>query len=60
MRARRKAGVPKETGFQTKPEIALEQIRTACAAGIARGAVLLDAGFGNHARLRAEIQRARD
>ena len=52
---RRKAGVPKEIGFQTKPEIALEQIRAACAAGIARGVVLLDAGYGNHTSLRKDI-----
>src|SRR6266508_2981548 len=29
-RRRRKAGVPEEIGFKTKPEIALEQIRWAC------------------------------
>ena len=52
---RRKAGVPEAIGFQTKPEIALEQLRWACAAGLARGVVLLDAGYGNHTRLRAEI-----
>jgi SRSO17 transposase len=52
---RRKAGVPKEVGFQTKPEIALEQIRAACAADIARGVVLLDAGYGNHTSLRTDI-----
>ena len=52
---RDKAGVPKEIGFQTKPEIALAQIRAACAAGIARGVVLLDAGYGNHTSLRQEI-----
>jgi SRSO17 transposase len=52
---RRQAGVPKEVGFRTKPAIALEQIRAACAAGIARGVVLLDAGYGNHTRLRTEI-----
>jgi SRSO17 transposase len=52
---RRRAGVPGEVGFQTKPEIALEQIRAACAAGIARGVVLLDAGYGNHTRLRTDI-----
>jgi SRSO17 transposase len=52
---RRRAGVPEEVGFQTKPEIALEQIRAACAAGIARGVVLLDAGYGNHTRLRTDI-----
>jgi SRSO17 transposase len=52
---RRKAGVPEEIGFQTKPEIALEQIRAACAAGIARGVVLVDAGYGNHTSLRTDI-----
>ncbi len=37
---RKKAGVPKEIGFKTKPEIALEQIRWACEAGLAaRGRV---------------------
>jgi|SRR5271163_3248274 len=34
---RRKAGIPEEIGFQTKPEIALEQLRWACTAGLARG-----------------------
>src|SRR6202165_2830406 len=34
---RRKAGVPKEISFKTKPEIALEQIEAACIAGLARG-----------------------
>jgi SRSO17 transposase len=52
---RDKAGVPEEIVFQTKPEIALEQIRMACAAGIAQGVVLLDAGYGNHTTLRQEI-----
>jgi SRSO17 transposase len=52
---RRKAGVPEEIGFQTKPEIALEQLRWACATGLPRGVVLLDAGYGNHTSLRAEI-----
>jgi SRSO17 transposase len=32
---RRKAGVPKEVRFKTKPQIALEQLRWACAAGLA-------------------------
>ena len=52
---RRKAGVPEEIAFETKPEIALEQIRWACAAGLPRGVVLLDAGYGNHTALRAQI-----
>ncbi len=52
---RGKAHVPEEIVFQTKPEIALEQIRWACAAGLPRGVVLLDAGYGNHTKLRAQI-----
>lgn len=52
---RRKAGVPEEIVFETKPEIALEQIRWACEAGLARGVVLLDAGYGNHTSLRTAI-----
>ena len=34
---RGKAGVPEEISFKTKPEIALEQLRWACEAGLARG-----------------------
>ena len=47
---RRKAGVPEEIIFKTKPEIALDQLRWACEAGLPRGVVLLDAGYGNHTR----------
>jgi len=43
----RKVGVPEEVGFKTKPEIALEQIAAACAAGLPRGVVLMDAAYGN-------------
>ena len=52
---RHRAGVPKEIIFKTKPEIALAQIRWACEAGLPRGAVLLDAGYGNHTELRTQI-----
>ncbi len=52
---RRKAGVPEEIGFKTKPEIALEQLRWACEAGIARGVVLMDAGYGCNTNLRTSI-----
>src|SRR6202167_19915 len=45
---RRKAGVPEEVSFKTKPEIALEQITAACKAGLPRGVVLMDAGYGNN------------
>jgi SRSO17 transposase len=52
---RKKAGVPKEIKFKTKPEIALEQVRWACEAGLPRGVVLVDAGYGNHSELRAAL-----
>ncbi|HZC96765.1 MAG TPA: IS701 family transposase [Bradyrhizobium sp.] len=51
----RKAGVPDDIGFKTKHEIALEQLRWACAAGLPRGVGLLDAGYGNNSNLRADI-----
>src|SRR3954468_7589128 len=48
-------GIPETVGFVTKPEIALEQIRAAPAAGLPRGVVLMDAGYGTNTRLREEI-----
>jgi SRSO17 transposase len=47
--------VPKEVRFKTKPQIALEQLRWACAAGLPRGVVLMDAGYGADTDLRATI-----
>jgi len=52
---RHKAGVPEEVAFKTKPEIALEQLRWACEAGLPRGVALLDAGYGNNSELRTDI-----
>jgi SRSO17 transposase len=49
------AGIPETVGFLTKPQIALEQIRAACAAGLPRGVVLMDAGYGTNTGLREEI-----
>jgi len=43
---REKAEVPEDVEFQTKPEIALDQIRAAVAAQVARGVVLADAAYG--------------
>lgn len=43
---RRKAKIPDCVAFQTKPAIALDQIRAAQAAGVAPGVVLADAGYG--------------
>lgn len=42
----RKAKIPDSVAFQTKPAIALDQIRAAQAAGVAPGVVLADAGYG--------------
>lgn len=40
------AGVPEEVAFQTKPQIALAQIRAAMEAGVPTAPVLADAGYG--------------
>jgi SRSO17 transposase len=52
---RKKAHVPKAIRFKTKPQIALAQIRTALAAGVAGGVVLMDASYGTNSVLRASI-----
>ena len=51
----RKVGVPEEVDFKTKPEIALEQIEAACAAGLPRGVVAMDAGYGCNTDLRTGV-----
>ena len=52
---RRKAGVPKEVEFQTKPELALEQIRQAVEQRIPAGVVLADAAYGGNTQFREGI-----
>ena len=52
---RAKAGVPGDVAFRTKPEIALDQIRAALAAGIAQGVVLADAGSGADTAFRTGV-----
>jgi SRSO17 transposase len=52
---RRQAGVPEKIEFQTKPEIALEQIRKAAEQQVAKGVVLADAGYGNGTEFRTAI-----
>jgi SRSO17 transposase len=54
-RRRKKAGVPKEVKFLTKPEIALEQVGAAKAAGVPIGIVLADAGYGNETAWREAL-----
>jgi SRSO17 transposase len=52
---RAEAGVPKEVKFQTKPQIALEQIREAVKEDVVRGVVVADAGYGVDGQFRAGI-----
>jgi SRSO17 transposase len=49
------AGVPEESAFRTKPEIALDQIRQAVADGVPRGVVVTDAGYGSDTDFRGGI-----
>lgn len=49
---REKTEVPEEVEFQTKPDIALAQIRAAVAANLDRGAVLGDAAYGINTEFR--------
>src|SRR3954453_2612699 len=49
------AGIPPHTASQTKPRIALDQIRAACAAGLPRGIVLADAAYGNDTEFRTGL-----
>jgi SRSO17 transposase len=49
---RKKAEVPEEVEFQTKPEIALDQIRAAVEADVPRGVVLADAAYGINTEFR--------
>jgi SRSO17 transposase len=52
---RRRAGVPDDVAFKTKPQIALDQIRAALEAGVPHGAVLGDAAYGNDHGFRSQI-----
>lgn len=49
------AGVPEHLMFATKPEIALEQLRSAVEAGVQPGVVLADAGYGDETAFRDGI-----
>ncbi len=52
---RRQAKVPAEVVFQTKPEIALDQIAAAKARGVAAGTILADAGYGADGSFRSGL-----
>jgi SRSO17 transposase len=53
------AGVPDDVGFQTKPEIALQQLREALADGVSPAPVLMDPAYGNDSKLRVGIGELR-
>ena len=52
---RQQAGVPEGVEFQTKPKIALEQIRQAMEQNVPVGVILADAGYGNGTPFRTGI-----
>ncbi len=54
---RKTTEVPDEIEFQTKPEIALEQIRTAMAENVERGIILADAAYGINTDFREELTK---
>src|ERR1019366_7153994 len=52
---RNKAKVPADLVFRTKPQIALDQLRTAHAAGVPLGTVLADAAYGYDSQFREGV-----
>jgi SRSO17 transposase len=54
---RKQAGVPEGVQFETKPQIALRQIRQAVEDGVAEGVVVADAGYGIDSRFRKGITK---
>jgi SRSO17 transposase len=54
-KGREATGVPQEIRFQTKPEIALQQIRTAVDREMPTAPVLADAAYGNDTKFREGI-----
>ena len=53
---RRRAGVPEEIEFETKPEIALGMIRRAVKEDVPVGVVLADAGCGSDTKFREGLE----
>jgi SRSO17 transposase len=52
---RKQAGIPEDIRFETKPEIALGQIRRALEQDVTPGIVVADAGYGVDTRFRGEL-----
>jgi SRSO17 transposase len=53
---RKQAHIPENIAFKTKPQIALEQIQAACAAGVPAGVALMDPAYGSDSSLRRGIR----
>ena len=47
-RRRKKAHIPAGVRFKTKPQIALDQVRSALKAGVSPGVLLMDASYGSN------------
>jgi SRSO17 transposase len=54
---RRKAGVPEDVTFKTKPEIALNLVKQALKEGAPRGVVLADAAYGSDTGFRDALTK---
>jgi SRSO17 transposase len=54
---RKQAGVPQEIGFQTKPDMALDQIRCLVNEDVPRGVVLADAAYGDSQGFRNGLEQ---
>ncbi|TAN07876.1 MAG: IS701 family transposase [Rhizobiaceae bacterium] len=52
---RHRAKIPDSIGFQTKPQIALDQVCAAVAAGTPAGVILADAGYGADGAFRSGL-----
>lgn len=55
--SRGRAGIPENVSFQTKPQIALDQLRVLAQSDVPRAVVLADAGYGNDTGIREGIQK---
>jgi SRSO17 transposase len=53
---RTRVGIPEEIAFQTKPEIALEQLRTLARTDTPKAVVLADAAYGNDSEFRRGVR----
>jgi SRSO17 transposase len=53
---RAEARIPENVLFKTKPDLALDMIRRACASGVPKGVLLADTSYGNSSGFRQEIR----